>query len=362
MNMFRPIFKRGLRFAACSLVLGLLSTAAQARCAFEPGASYFTYKRDIGAFWVPLDAPVGTVIGTARMDVTSNEGAVIHCFWNDADIPTAKLTPSTAQVFPGSLPPVRGRNVDGHVMQTSVPGVGVHFELFEPYNGSDQNTFKPDNGMPTIPYAGTMHSAGPFPIEISRMYGQVSLIKTGPIAPDPHVIDDEMFSGSIHHLGKVMEYWLKASITQAQCSLKADAVSADPVQLGDYTLEDFKGPGTTTKPIPFHITLSDCKDASAPSPGTANVYIELDGINGSTPTVPSEGRFSLTSASDAAGVEIQLLRGDGATPMPLQSDQRMKPMEIGITRLDFYARYYQSAPVVKPGLAEGALSFTVSYK
>ena len=361
MNMFSPIFKRGLCLAACSLALGLPSTAAQARCAFEPGASYFTYERDIGAFWVPRDAPVGTVIGTARMDVTSNEGAVVRCFWNDLDIPTASL-PNTAPIFPGSLPPEAGRNVDGYVMQTSVPGVGVYFELLEPYDGSAQNTFRPDHGRPTIPYTGTMHSAGPFAIQISRMFGTAWLIKTGPIPPGPQRIDDEMFSGSIHHLGKVMEYWLKASVTQAQCSLKADAVSADPVQLGDYTLEDFKGPGTTTKPIPFHITLSDCEDASAPSPGTANVHIELDGINGSKPTVPSEGRFSLTSASDAAGVEIQLLRGDGATPMPLQSDERMKPVEIGITRLDFYARYYQSAPVVKPGLAEGALSFTVSYK
>ncbi|KYC16027.1 fimbrial protein [Pseudomonas sp. ABFPK] len=64
----------------------------------------------------------------------------------------------------------------------------------------------------------------------------------------------------------------------------------------------------------------------------------------------------------ADGVEIQLLRGDTSNPMPLQAEVRMKPVEIGITRLDFYARYYQSSPIVKPGSAEGALSFTVSYK
>ncbi|KXK71649.1 fimbrial protein, partial [Pseudomonas monteilii] len=168
--------------------------------------------------------------------------------------------------------------------------------------------------------------------------------------------------GSIHHLGKVLEYRLRAEVNQAQCSLKADAVSADPVHLGDYKADDFKGVGTTTKPVPFHINLVDCKDASAPLPGTANVYIELDGIDGSKPTVPAQGRFSLTSASDADGVEIQLLRGDTSNPMPLQAEVRMKPVEIGITRLDFYARYYQSSPIVKPGSAEGALSFTVSYK
>ncbi|GLO14185.1 hypothetical protein PPUJ20028_27670 [Pseudomonas putida] len=48
--------------------------------------------------------------------------------------------------------------------------------------------------------------------------------------------------------------------------------------------------------------------------------------------------------------------------MPLQSDEFVKPVSIGITQLDFQARYYQTAPVVTPGLAEGGLTFTVSYK
>ena len=48
--------------------------------------------------------------------------------------------------------------------------------------------------------------------------------------------------------------------------------------------------------------------------------------------------------------------------MPLQSDESVKPVSIGITQLDFQARYYQSAPTVKPGVAEGGLTFTVTYK
>lgn len=361
MKLLRLTLDRNLWLAGCSLALGLWTTAAQAGCAFDAGGSYMTYERDMGTFWVPRDAPVGTVIARGAMDTTNNEGAVINCFWNDLDIPTARL-PNTAPVFSGSLPPIDGRNVDGYVMQTNVAGVGVYWELFDPFDGSAPNTFRPDHGRPTIPYTGTMASAGPFNLRISRLYGQAWLIKTGPIASGTQRIDGELFHGSIHHLGKVLEYRLRAEVNQAQCSLKADAVSADPVHLGDYKADDFKGVGTTTKPAPFHINLVDCKDASAPLPGTANVYIELDGIDGSKPTVPAQGRFSLTSASDADGVEIQLLRGDTSNPMPLQAEVRMKPVEIGITRLDFYARYYQSSPIVKPGSAEGALSFTVSYK
>ncbi|EJT85650.1 fimbrial protein-like protein [Pseudomonas putida S11] len=224
--------------------------------------------------------------------------------------------PTPLRYFLAACHPIDGKNVDGYVMQTNVPGVGVYLELFDPFDGSAPNTFRPDHGRPTIPYTGTMAGAGPFYLRLFRLYGQAWLIKTGPIASGPQRIDGELFHGSIHHLGKVLEYRLSATVNQAQCSLKADAVSADPVHLGDYKADDFKGVGTTTKPVPFHINLVDCKDASAPLPGTANVYIELDGIDGSKPTVPAQGRFSLTSASDADGVEIQLLRGDTSNPMP----------------------------------------------
>lgn len=86
------------------------------------------------------------------------------------------------------------------------------------------------------------------------------------------------------------------------------------------------------------------------------INTEADDSTTAVPLIASPALFRID------GVEIQLLRGDTSNPMPLQAEVRMKPVEIGITRLDFYARYYQSSPIVKPGSAEGALSFTVSYK
>ena len=360
MTAFSFNIGRSLRLTTGCLALVLLSGNAYADCRFLTGSSYMTYERDMGPFWVPRDAAVGTVIGTSSITRNNNEGARVSCVWDPANPPKARL-PNTAPIFPGTLPPLGGKDINGHVMETNIPGVGVYLELASPFDGVANNSFVPDAGTGTvIPYSGTMRDQ-PFNIEVSVVSGNAWFIKTGPIAAGPQRVNGEMFHGFLHNLGKVMEYRMSATVNQAQCSLKSDAVSADPVKLGDHTLADFTGLGTTTAPVPFHITLSDCKDASAPNPTPAQVYIELDGAKGSVPTAPAEGRFSLGAASSATGVEIQLLRSDG-TPMPLQSDELVKPVSIGITQLDFQARYYQSAPVVTPGLAEGGLTFTVSYK
>ncbi|ELF6204765.1 type 1 fimbrial protein [Pseudomonas putida] len=362
MTAFTFNIDRSLRLTACclGLGLGLLSGNAYADCTFQTGSSYMTYERDMGTFWVPRDAAVGTVIGTSSMTRPNNEGASVSCGWNPASPPTARL-PNTAPIFSGALPPLNGKDINGHVMETNIRGVGVYMELGSPFDGVANNSFAPDAGTsPVIPYSGTMQDQ-PFPVGVSVITGTAWFIKTGPIDPGPQRVNGEMFHGFLHNLGKVIEYRVSATVNQAQCSLKSNSVSPGLVNLGNYTPADFTGANPATPPVRFQITLSECEDASAPNPAPANVYIELDGANGSVPTVPAEGRFSLGGASDAAGVEIQLLRSDGS-PMPLQSEEMVKPISIGTTHLDFQARYYQSAPVITPGLAEGGLTFTVSYK
>lgn len=351
---------RSLRLTACCLALGLFSGNAYADCSFQTSATYMTYVRDMSTFWVPRDAPEGTVIGTYSMTANNREGARVSCVWVPTSPPKARLT-NTAPIFSGTLPPLEGKNINGHVLETNIPGIGVYLELGTPFDGQTNNSFAPDPGTsPVIPYSGTMRDQ-PFNVLVSTLRGNAWLIKTGPIAPGPQYVNSTMFHGQLHNLGEVMEYSITATVNQAQCSLKSNSVSPGLVSLGNYTPADFAGANATTPPVPFQITLSDCEDASTPSPAPANVYIELDGANGSVPTVPAEGRFSLGGASDAAGVEIQLLRSDGS-PMPLQSEELVKPISIGTTHLDFQARYYKSAPVITPGLAEGGLTFTVSYK
>ncbi|MEX5591041.1 type 1 fimbrial protein, partial [Pseudomonas urmiensis] len=82
-------------------------------------------------------------------------------------------------------------------------------------------------------------------------------VKTGPIPPGPNVLNgSELFSGSVTMLGKIMKFGLTGTILQAQCSVGADPVSADRVQLGEWVSSDFTGPGFTSPAVPFSIALS----------------------------------------------------------------------------------------------------------
>lgn len=349
-----------LALTFCNLTLWLASTSAQASCDWGPGSpTYMTFQREMGTFWVPRDAPVGALIGKANLFTTNDQGAILTCFY-DPTTPVVARLPNTAPLYAGSLPPVGGKPVDGRVMRTNIKGVGVFIDLAYPYNGSATNTFTPDDGT-AIPYSGTMTQETAFGMPLRAVYGEAMFIKIGDIDPGPQRVDEEVFHGFIHTLGKVMDYRVKATVNRAQCTLKADAVSADPVLLGDYSVDDFKGIGTNTPAVPFHITLNDCEDNSTPGAKRADVYIFLDGVQGSTPIDPDQGLFSLTTASEAKGIGIQILRSDDS-PMPLQSDQLMKELDIGLTRLDFRARFVQTEAQVKPGPAEGALNFTVSYR
>ncbi|MDY4309722.1 fimbrial protein [Pseudomonas putida] len=106
------------------------------------------------------------------------------------------------------------------------------------------------------------------------------------------------------------------------------------------------------------MTLNDCEsDAS----GGTQAYIRLDGANGSKPIDVDKGVFSLSSGSGATGIGIQVLHADGR-PFRLEEEVAVMPLSPGDLTLNFQARYYQTAPTVTPGEANGALNFTVTYR
>lgn len=149
-------------------------------------------------------------------------------------------------------------------------------------------------------------------------------------------------------------------VQQAHCTLLANPVSADPVQLGTYTLADFTGPGSYTDAKDFYVTLSNCRDD--PAGGIASAYIRLEGAKGSVPLEPAQGVFSLDNKpGSATGIGIQLLRSNDS-PMPLQQDEAVTPLVVDKTVLHFKARFFQTAPTVTAGPANGALDFTMTYR
>ncbi len=348
-----------LTLAACQLCWALYASDVQARCEWSPGPTSINLVLDIGSVWVPRDAPVGTII--AERDKTegiNRSGGKAVCFYDSTTPAVAQLIPSTAFV-PGIMVPSMGRTAKDNILKTNVPGIGAIITMAWPYDDSFSNTFAPDDGDTSLPYRGTILRVAGIGAPVERGIMNLKLIKTGAIAPGMHRISGELYHGTFTTLGKALDFSLEANVHQAQCTLKANAVSADPVMLGDHTVADFKGPGTATADVPFSITLSDCEDD--PNGSTAYAHIYLEGTKGSTSVDPANGIFSLSTDATATGVGIQIRHQDGRV-LPLEKNVPIKKLDLGPTRMDFKARYIQTAPNVSPGLATGALNFTISYR
>ncbi|MEE4130007.1 fimbrial protein [Pseudomonas viridiflava] len=328
------------------------------------------FRRDIGTLYIPRDARIGSVIGTVDMSARSTDLANLHAACgNNGTVLLEFNAVATAPIFPGVIDPINGEDVTGKIVQTNIPGVGVRIKLGYPFTtpfGPCANCFLPVGGNPTVPYLGINdHQQMLTSLSMTYLTNVITLVKTGPIPPGPHQLDGgELWSGSVTTLGRIMRYGLVGTIIQAQCTVGSNPVSADPVQLGEWNSSDFTGPGFTTPPVPFSIALSNCEtDASGAFVSTA--HIQLDGVNGSAPVGPaSNGIFSLTSDSGAEGMGIQILKADGVTPMELQAEVPLVTIMPGSTTLNFNARFYQThtRSEIRPGLAKGALSFTMTYR
>ncbi|MCI3945039.1 fimbrial protein [Pseudomonas syringae] len=375
-----------MNHALNSLALGLIAfgtghsaSALAAEPKQEPAADCYwksspglkDFRRDIGTLYIPRDAKVGSVIGSVDARATTPDPAGLEAACsNDGSAFLEFNAIATAPIFPGPVDPINGEDVTGKILQTNIPGVGVRIKLNFPYappgGVTCANCFKPVDGNPAVPYLGINdHEDYLLPIEITSLGTRLTLVKTGPIAPGPNVLDGgELWSGSLTTLGRVMRFGIAGTIIQAQCSVGGNPVSAAPVQLGEWDSADFTGPGFTTTPVPFSIALSNCETDTGPG-FEATAHIQLDGIEGSVPEGPANsGVFSLTSDSDAKGVGIQVLKADGTTPMELQTEVPLVAISPGNTVLHFHARFYQTAASneIRAGKAKGALSFTMTYK
>lgn len=362
-----------IRHLSCltALAIGGLAQSANAApadangCYWVGGAGLMKFKGDAGTVYVPRDARAGHLIGTFDKFFFSQNGEnlQIHCF-NDGTARLAFESTAIAPIFPGTLPPVNGEDVNGKVFNTSVNGIGARVRLGFPYDGSAANTFIP-NGPPVVPYTANANQPIFSAIPLASLYNYVTLIKTGPIPPGPHRFSSKLFNGSVTGLNTVLEYEISGTVIQSQCTVLGNPVSADPVQLGTWPAADFTHQGFTTRDTDFQITLSDCES----DPSNANqavAHIRLDGVKGSVPVGDgSQGVFTLGDGSTASGMGIQIVHVDGSTPIALGTDIPLQVINpSGTTVLPFKARFYQTADRadIRGGIAKGSLGFTVTYR
>ena len=360
MNTFtRPRLLTALLLASLPLI-PLQAAYAASRCVTQNGSGPALFSADFTDVWVPRDLPVGEPIASKLFGGLLDPSTTrVQCTNANDRLLEAHVDYTTP--FVHNLPMRLGNGrLASRVVRTRIAGIGAVIEMGWPFAAQANNNFRSASGDNTVPYYGTNMTTMAVPLFIGPINMRVTLVKTGPIAAGPVVLDEELAHGSTTDLPDAFRLRASATLHQAQCTLKSDAVSADPVDLGSHTVADFPGKGSTTTSMPFHITLSDCEDDPAAS--TATAYIYLTGTDGSVAIDPKQGLFSLGNGSTAKGIGIQIT-DDLGVPVPLQEHvSSNKKLELPLTRLPYRAHFYQTDDRVTPGLAKGALDFTISYR
>lgn len=127
------------------------------------------------------------------------------------------------------------------------------------------------------------------------------------------------------------------------------------VAMGNISIRDFHGPGTTAGRKSFSIELTNCSD------GIQSIEYSLDPI---TQIIdPVQGVIGLEADGAATGVGLQLL-DDTGHPVPLQQAipySGYVPGSVSAS-IPLQAAYYQTADTVTPGHANSAVRFTITYQ
>lgn len=354
-----------LTLATCGLLP--LNSAYANGCYWANGnTGPINYVANLGVQYIPRDARIGDPIGPIEQQfLVSGGGLSVHCSTDGARLTFNAM--ATAPPAPGPAPRLNGLPASGTVLATNIDGVGALIKLGSPYDGLTTGFWKLNAADSTVPFDGYIDFSTPFVLQHSLLRGTVTLIKTGPIGRGMHPLDtgNEMFKASFTDVPNAFSLALSGSVTQAECTLSTNPVSADPVKLGEWPDTEFTGEGHTTLAVPFSIALNSCISDPLPGGFVANAHIRLDPVAGSTTLDAGKGLFSLGSGATARGVGIQILGRDAMTPVALESDvvQGVIPASGGML-LEFNARYYQTGPAadVSAGSADASLAFTITYK
>jgi major type 1 subunit fimbrin (pilin) len=151
---------------------------------------------------------------------------------------------------------------------------------------------------------------------------------------------DDSDSGSIHFEGRVLA---------STCTLDSKSLQ---VPMGTVSADAYATAGTTGRPVPFNIDLSNCNAA------LHGVSVELTGTADAT----KSDYLSIDSGPDSAtGLAIELLdQNDKSVPINSTADEYT--INEGANSLAFKAHYVSTADNVTPGDANGTAQFFLKYR
>lgn len=135
----------------------------------------------------------------------------------------------------------------------------------------------------------------------------------------------------------------------------AGTADAKTVFLPDVLTSQLATLGATAGEKPFSIAVTGC-DASLSSVRTYFTGTNIDSTN---------GRLN-TATGNAAGVQVQLINGDGSiialNGADAAQNSKVVTLTSGAATLDYKARYYANAATVGAGAVSTNVAFTMIYQ
>ncbi|MDI3430279.1 fimbrial protein [Aeromonas sp. V90_14] len=294
-----------------------------------PGADTQVGYATFGTVQVSSTAPIGSILATRTIPAS---GPIIQC---------------TAGTYAIGYKMLFTTHWADNIYQTNIAGLGVRVTTASGHVFTYPTTYDTRTASSTI----TMSNDDPITVE---------LIKIGPISAGvlqypanalAHILVNSSRTAGSDYLGFAPRFSGDTTIVQPACEVKTSNIV---VPLGKHRKGTMGAIGASTAKQPFIIPLT-CSMSSS-------IKITMNGTV-ATNTTATQGVLKLDdSGTTAVGVGVQLLKGDGITPVALGSQVTYGTTSAaGDYNVDLYARYYQTQSTIGVGTANATATFTVSY-
>jgi len=246
---------------------------------------------------------------------------------------------------------VNGTLVPGYsdVYQTSLPGVGIRFEL----TGGTNTAYRTAPRSEVV----TFQSAGLYP-----MYRRAGIVITGPVTggtlsslPSMTLTYEGVEPGCLTARSTTITLAANSVVTALTCNVTTPNIA---VTLPPVPSINLRPSGTTAGATNFSIGLN-CANG-----GSASVRMTLTDLAN---TANRTSRLTLDSSSTAKGVALQILRN--GSPVSFGPDSAVAGTQnqltigsaSGLSSIPLSVRYVSTGLVV-PGTVKAAATFTMSYQ
>ncbi|MBS3046384.1 fimbrial protein [Enterobacter mori] len=327
-----------MKISTMKLILSVLTIApgaAMATCGWANGAHQGTVNFKLNSLIVQRDAPVGTVLATAkilRSDIASAVGV--------SSAATRMLDCSNETQTMGNSSYSIGSYAGGNILNTGIDGVGIKITF------TNMSSLIPGLSFPP------QYNMGLFGAITPNVIGDVtiSLIKTANVTGSGTIPAGFLMHYSVPSVGNVVNYALASStVSTAACSVTQSLI---PVSMGQVLKTHFNGVGSHSDEVGFKISLN-CDAGS-------KVNITLEGTEDGSGTSGVIALIPPASGISAGGVGLQVLYA--GVPVNLGSAiSAGTASSAGSMEIPFTARYYQTTGTVTAGTANATATFTMTY-